>query len=70
MRLGLFRSLNTSQLERFLLPDGAHTTESRRVITNRVLGSLRKRGLVAPAAARYVGELKVLDIGFPKQLLK
>jgi len=31
---------------------------------------LAKRGLVAPAAQRFVGELKVLDIGFPKDLLK
>ncbi|MFA6092312.1 MAG: NAD(P)H-hydrate epimerase [Elusimicrobiota bacterium] len=31
---------------------------------------LAKRGLLAAAAARYVGELKVLDIGFPKELLK
>jgi len=32
------------------VPESAHTIESRRVITNRVLGSLRKRGLVAPSA--------------------
>lgn len=31
---------------------------------------LPKRGLVAPAARRYVGELKVLDIGFPPELLR
>ena len=30
---------------------------------------LPKRGLVAAHARRYVGELKVLDIGFPKELL-
>jgi NAD(P)H-hydrate epimerase len=30
---------------------------------------LPKRGLVAASALRYVGELKVLDIGFPKDLL-
>jgi NAD(P)H-hydrate epimerase len=30
---------------------------------------LPKRGLVAPHARKYVGELKVLDIGFPKVLL-
>jgi len=30
---------------------------------------LPKRGLVAAHARRYVGELKVLDIGFPKDLL-
>jgi hypothetical protein len=48
LRLGLFRNLNTSQLERFLLPESAVTAQSRRVITKRLLGSLRKRGLVAP----------------------
>lgn len=31
---------------------------------------LPKRGLVAPAAKRYVGELKVVDIGYPAQLLE
>jgi NAD(P)H-hydrate epimerase len=31
---------------------------------------LPKTGLVAPAAARFVGELKVLDIGFPPALLR
>lgn len=31
---------------------------------------LPKTGLLAPAAKRFVGELKVLDIGFPKQLLE
>ncbi|MEK9146318.1 MAG: NAD(P)H-hydrate epimerase, partial [Elusimicrobiota bacterium] len=30
---------------------------------------LPKRGLLAAAAARFVGKLKVLDIGFPKELL-
>lgn len=30
---------------------------------------LPKRGLVAAPAKRYVGELKVLDIGYPKELL-
>ncbi len=30
---------------------------------------LPKRGLLAAAAARFVGQLKVLDIGFPKELL-
>jgi len=30
---------------------------------------LAKRGLLATHAQRYVGELKVLDIGFPKELL-
>ena len=30
---------------------------------------LPKRGLVTAHARRYVGELKVLDIGFPKELL-
>ena len=49
-RLGLFRSLNTSQLQRFLLPDPAHTPESKRVITKEILGSLRRRGLIAPGA--------------------
>ncbi len=48
LRLGLFRSLSSSQLERFLLPEAALTAQSRRVITKRILGSLRKRGLVAP----------------------
>jgi NAD(P)H-hydrate epimerase len=31
---------------------------------------LAKRGLVAPHARKYVGELKVLDIGFPRECLK
>ena len=31
---------------------------------------LPKRGLVAPAAKRFVGELKVVDIGYPSELLK
>jgi len=31
---------------------------------------LPKRGLVAPAAKRFVGELKVVDIGYPPELLK
>jgi NAD(P)H-hydrate epimerase len=31
---------------------------------------LPKRGLVAPHAKRFVGELKVLDIGYPPELLK
>jgi NAD(P)H-hydrate epimerase len=31
---------------------------------------LPKRGLVAPHARRQVGELKVLDIGYPPELLK
>lgn len=31
---------------------------------------LPKRGLLAPHAQRYVGELKVAEIGFPQQLLK
>ena len=31
---------------------------------------LPKRGLLAAAARRYVGELKVLDIGFPKEVLR
>ncbi|MBI3298823.1 MAG: NAD(P)H-hydrate epimerase [Elusimicrobia bacterium] len=31
---------------------------------------LAKRGLLAAPAARYVGELKVLDIGIPKELLR
>ena len=30
---------------------------------------LPKRGLITPHARKYVGELKVLDIGFPKELL-
>src|SRR2546428_14025533 len=46
LRLGLFRSLNTFQLERFLPSESALTAESRRVITKRILGSLRKRGLL------------------------
>jgi hypothetical protein len=50
LRLGLFRRLNTAQLERFLLSQTAHTADSRRVVTNRTLTSLRKRGLVAPSA--------------------
>ena len=31
---------------------------------------LAKRGLLAPRARKFVGELKVLDIGLPKELLK
>lgn len=31
---------------------------------------LPKRGLLAAPAKRYVGELKVLDIGFPPELLR
>ncbi|HAM35496.1 MAG TPA: NAD(P)H-hydrate epimerase [Elusimicrobia bacterium] len=31
---------------------------------------LPKRGLVTPHARKYVGELKVLDIGFPKELMR
>jgi len=31
---------------------------------------LPKRGLITPHARKYVGELKVLDIGFPPELLK
>lgn len=30
---------------------------------------LPKRGLLAPAAKRFVGELKVLDIGYPEELM-
>lgn len=31
---------------------------------------LAKRGLVAPHAAQYVGKLKVLDVGYPPELLR
>lgn len=31
---------------------------------------LPKRGLVAPRAARFVGKLRVLDIGYPPELLR
>jgi hypothetical protein len=50
VRLGLFRSLNTFQLERFLVPEPGLTAESKRVITKRILAALRKRGLVVPSA--------------------
>lgn len=50
LRLARFRSLNTAQLERFLLPEPALTTGSKRVITMQILGSLRRRGLVARSA--------------------
>ena len=31
---------------------------------------LPKRGLLAPQAAQYVGKLKVLDVGYPPELIK
>ncbi len=31
---------------------------------------LPKRGLLAPQAAQYVGKLKVLDVGYPAELIK
>ena len=54
LRLALFGSLNTLQLQRFLLPEANRSPESKRVITKEVLGSLRDRGLVA-ASAHLVG---------------
>lgn len=54
LRLASSRSLNTSQIERFLLSGSALTAESRRVVTKQIMGSLRRRALVA-ASAHLVG---------------
>jgi hypothetical protein len=54
LRLASNRSLNTSQVERFLLSGSGLTVESRRVVTKQILGSLRRRALVA-ASAHLVG---------------
>ena len=56
------------------LPSGIHpdTGYHSGVFVTAVLTltlGLPKRGLVTAHARRYVGELKVLDIGFPKELL-
>lgn len=53
-----------------LHPDtGYHSGVVVEAVLTLALG-LPKRGLLAGPAARYVGELKVLDIGFPKEILR
>jgi Replication-relaxation len=54
LRLASHRNLSTSQIERFLLMGSGLTQESRRVVTKQILGSLRRRALVA-AGTHLVG---------------
>jgi len=53
-RLGSFRYLTTRQIERFLFDGSALRPKSREVVTQRLLGRLRRRGLVA-TTPRIIG---------------
>src|SRR2546425_8272927 len=44
--LARFRALRADQLERLLFADGPLRGESRRVVTHRIVGDLRRRGLI------------------------
>src|SRR5689334_19078212 len=44
--LARFRALRADQIERLLFADGPLRGESRRVVTHRIVGDLRRRGLI------------------------
>ena len=52
-----------------LNPDTGHHTGVYVTAELTLTLGLAKRGLLAPHAAKYVGKLKVLDIGYPRELL-